>query len=84
MAFAGVIVLLRRRDRRLFRDRRTLDNLRDFEVLAGYRLSRNGIEELAELLKDDLSKDTNRSMPIPVLTRVVLYKNMLFVSFYSV
>ena len=67
-----------RRATRVFRERATLNHLRDAEVLTRYRLSREGINWLADILKDDLGKATNRSNSIPVLTQVNIHLSSLY------
>lgn len=60
----------RQRSARLFRERVGFGDLRDEEVLTRYRLSRQAILALEETLRGSLSKETNRSHSIPVLTQV--------------
>lgn len=58
---------------RVFRDRTNpLDNLSDFDAIARYRLPRNDIVELLELVKNDLRRPTSRSYAIPEITQVKL------------
>lgn len=66
----------RRRDAvqrpRVFRDRiNPLDFLNDDEVLGRYRMSRNMIFELTDLLREDIEPRTGRSHSIPALHQVM-------------
>ncbi|XP_060597470.1 putative nuclease HARBI1 [Ruditapes philippinarum] len=58
---------------RIFRERTdVLDNLRDREVVERYRLSREAIFDLHNLIKDDISSSSNRSFPVPPLTKLLV------------
>ena len=59
-----------RRAVRIFRDRASLADMRDADILTRYRLDRDGINYLVDLLRYDLEKGTRRSKSIPVLTQV--------------
>ncbi|XP_060601628.1 putative nuclease HARBI1 [Ruditapes philippinarum] len=61
-----------RRAARLFRTRASLDHLRDSEILSRYRLTREGIYRLVDILRGNLEKVTKRSHSIPVLTQVLI------------
>jgi hypothetical protein len=69
---------------RIFRERTdVLDNLRDREVVERYRLSREAIFDLHNLIKDDISSSSNRSFPVPPLTKV-LYANKYFEQLHDI
>ena len=67
------------RKQRFFRDRfDTLDTLSDNEVVQHYRLPREGIYQLLELIKDDISPKCMRSQQLDALTKVFYSINSLF------
>ncbi|KAH3848693.1 hypothetical protein DPMN_091073 [Dreissena polymorpha] len=70
MAAIGALDVARPRERRLFRQTKGFSDLRDAEILSRYRLDRQSIYRLVDLLRDDLQKPTRRSKSIPVLTQV--------------
>ncbi|XP_052239757.1 putative nuclease HARBI1 [Dreissena polymorpha] len=72
MAAIGALDVARPRERRLFRQRKGFSDLRDAEILSRYRLDRQSIYRLVDLLRDDLQKPTRRSKSIPVLTQVLV------------
>ena len=56
----------RNRHQRVFHPRlENLDDLRDFEVKNRYRLTRNLIEELHNLIEAEITTQTDRSNPVP-------------------
>ncbi|XP_052271372.1 uncharacterized protein LOC127872081 [Dreissena polymorpha] len=72
MAAIEALDVARPRERRLFRQRKGFSDLRDAEILSRYRLDRQSIYRLVDLLRDDLQKPTRRSKSIPVLTQVLV------------
>ncbi|XP_052270434.1 putative nuclease HARBI1 isoform X2 [Dreissena polymorpha] len=72
MAAIGALDVARPRERRLFRQRKGFSDLRDAKILSRYRLDRQSIYRLVDLLRDDLQKPTRRSKSIPVLTQVLV------------
>jgi len=70
---AALLVLENQRNRhqRVFQPRlEGLDDLRDFEVKNRYRLPRNIIVELHNLIEAEISAETDRSNPVPTMTKV--------------
>jgi hypothetical protein len=68
----GVLTNQQIRRERVFRDRTNpLDYLSDAEVRERYRLPRNFIVQLIDVLADDLQRTTQRSHPLPVYTQVI-------------
>jgi len=60
-----------RRNRRVFKPRlENLDTLRDFEVKNRYRLTREMIGEVHNLIEADIAAQTHRSNPVPTMTKV--------------
>jgi len=56
---------------RVFQPRlENLDDLRDFEVKNRYRLPRNLIEELHNFIEAEITAQTDRSNPVPTMTKV--------------
>jgi len=72
MAVALVVLKNERnRHQRVFRPRlENLDDLRDFEVKNRYRLPRNLMEELHNLIEDEITAETDRSNPVPTMTKI--------------
>ena len=61
------------RRERLFRDRNNpLDSLDDLQLYQRFRLNRQGIHELTEMLDVDLRRATNRSMALSSALQVLL------------
>ena len=61
----------RNKHQRVFQPRlEDLDDLRDFEVKTRYRLPRNLIEELHNLIEAEIAAQTDRSNPVPTMTKV--------------
>lgn len=72
------------RKRRIFKDRVSLDGLRDFEVMSRYRLDRASITELIDILAETLRKPTKRSCSIsPEIQVLVGLRYLAKGSFYS-
>jgi len=60
-----------RRNRQVFKPQlENLDILRDFEVKNRYRLTREMIRELHNLKQADIAAQTDRSNPVPTMTKV--------------
>jgi len=60
------------RNQRVFQPRLdNIDDLRDFEVKFRYRLPRYLIEELHNLIEDEIIAETDRSNPVPTMTKVL-------------
>lgn len=55
---------------RFFGERLVLDDLRETDIIARYRLDRGAIQYLVDLLSPDLMKFTNRGKPIEPITQV--------------
>ena len=66
---AAVNAVMRRRPR-IFRERKAFEDLQDDEIIRRYRLSREAILDLVERVSGILVGRTNRSCPIPILTKV--------------
>ena len=61
------------RRKRLFRDRNNpLDSLDDLQLYQRFRLNRQGICELSDMLDVDLKRVTNRSMAMSSTLQVLL------------
>ena len=62
------------RRERLFRDRSNpLDSLDDLQLYQRFRLNRQGIYELTDMLDVDLKRATNRSMALSSTLQVLLF-----------
>jgi len=69
-----------RRNRRVFKPRlENLDTLRDFEVKNRYRLTREMIGDLHNLIEADISAQTDRSNPVPTMTKVFYCFNYVLI-----
>ena len=56
------------RAERIFRDRKSLEDLRDNDILSNYRLDRRSIEDLVRLVRPSLERATSRVKAISVMS----------------
>ena len=70
---AYLFILQRQRVHRVFRDRQNpLDYMGDEELMNKYRLPREKIFDLCDLLQEDLERPTNRSHALPVSLQILI------------
>lgn len=78
---AAVVAINRNRRPRVFQKRVDLGEMIDSEVISRYRISREGIQTLVEVLTPRLERHTRRTSAIPVLTQVCFNVVSLTISF---
>ena len=69
---AGAVFCLVRRPRR-YEKRRILNKMDDIDVVERYRMSRERIEWLIDVLRDELTRNTKRNHPLSPETQVIVF-----------